>query len=400
MSLEVTNKIEKLGNTFSEFVVKNDQRLKEIEAKGRADPLLEEQVNKLSAAVGEMQAHLDEVTKKAQRPGLAAPGDDSLKAEHRKMFSAYLRRGEKAAAGLADLQAKVSVGDDTEGGYAAPETLDTEIERYERDNSPMREVCRQMTLSNEEYRKLVSQGGAGSGWVGEEEARTETDTPTLAELRPYFGEIYAEPKTTQKALDDLAINVEAWLAEEVGIEFAEQENDAYTKGNGVKKPKGILSHTLSTDVDGTRAFDAIQKIVTGSSGNFVADKMLDVVHALKRGYRNGAIWMVSNLGLAEIRKLKDGDGNYLWRPGLEAGSPSTILGYGVVENDDMPDPAADANALIFGNFQRGYCIYDVQGVRVLRDNVTSKPYVKLYTTKRVGGRLIQDRAFKVLTLSA
>lgn len=390
---------EKLNREWANFKAENDRRLNEVASKGRPDPLTEEKVNRHSEAISAIQAQLDEVQKQAQRLKPADGQDsDPKKAEHRKQFVNYMRGARGAEAAL--IQAAVSVGSDPAGGYAVPETLDLNIERYERDNTPMRGVCTVVALSNENYIKLVSQGGAGSGWVGEQEARPETTTPTLAELRPYFGEIYAEPKTTQRALDDMAIDPEAWLSEEVGIEFAEKENDAYTRGNGVKKPKGILSYTLSTDVDGTRAFGSIQKIVSGSAGAFVADKVIDLVHALKRGYRANAQFMMSNLSLAALRKLKDGQGNYLWQPDFSGGSSGTLLGYSITENDDVPDPAADANALLFGDFRRAYTIYDIRGVRMLRDELTSRPYVKFYTTKRVGGMLVQDRAVKVLTLSA
>lgn len=398
--MSVQNAVENINEAFAQFKAANNARLAEIEKKGSASAETEERVNRLNARVTELQAQLDETQKQAQRRDTA--GDkgaetDPKKAEHRKQFVNYLRGARGAEASL--IQAAVSVGSDPAGGYAVPETLDLAIERYERDNAPMRGLCNLMTLSNENYQKLVSQGGASSGWVGEQEARPETTTPTLAALSPYFGEIYAEPKSTQRALDDMAINVEAWLAEEVGIEFAEQENDAFIRGNGVKKPKGILAYTLSTDVDGTRAFGSIQKVHSGSAGAFVADKLIDLVHSLKRGYRTGAQWMMSNLSLAAIRKLKDGQGNYLWQPDFSAGGSGTLLGYSIAENDDMPDPAADANAAIFGDFRRAYTIYDIRGVRVLRDELTSRPYVKFYTTKRVGGMLVQDRALKVMTLS-
>lgn len=399
--MDVKNAVEKINEAVAQMRAENDRRLAEIERKGYASAETEEKVNKLNARVTEMQAQLEETQKHGQRRSTAGGTDgdsDPRKAEYRKHFTGFLRGTRGAEAAL--LQAAASVGSDPAGGYAVPETLDTAIERYERDNSPMRTVCNVMTLSNENYEKLVSRGGAGSGWVGEEEARTETGTPTLSALRPYFGEIYAEPKSTQKALDDIAIDVEAWLAEEVGIEFAEQENDAFTRGNGVKKPKGILGYTLSTDVDGTRAFGSIQKVNSGSAGAFVADKLIDLVHSLKRGYRANAQFMLSSLGLAAVRKLKDGQNNYLWQPDFAAGEGGTLLGKPVIENDDMPDPAADANALLFGDFRRAYTIYDVRGVRVLRDEFTSKPHVKFYTTKRMGGMLVQDRAVKVYTLSA
>jgi HK97 family phage major capsid protein len=397
--VDLKNAVEDVKKAVADFRAENERALKETKEHGRVSAETAEKVDRLNARVSEVQAQLDEVQKQAQRKSTAGAQDaDPKKAEHRKAFTAFMR-GVKNH-GLDSIQAAVSVGSDPAGGYAVPETLDLEIERYERDNAPMRSVCNVMTLSNENYQKLVSQGGAGSGWVGEQEARTETTTPTLAALSPYFGELYAEPKTTQRALDDMAINPEAWLSEEVGIEFAEQENDAFTRGNGVKKPKGILGYTLSTDVDGTRAFGSIQKIVSGSAGNFVADKLLDLVHALKRGYRTNAQFMLSNLSHAAVRKLKDGQGNYLWHPDFASGGSGTLLGYPIIENDDMPDPAADANALLFGDFRRAYCICDIRGVRVLRDDLTSRPYVKFYTTKRLGGMLVQDRAVKVLTLSA
>lgn len=418
--------IEKLNAEWTGFKAENDRRLKEVEAKGKADPVTEEKVAKHSTAIGELQAkvnslvadaqkeaqksvdsvrtelqaQIDDLTKKLQRKGGGGEPPDpkaELKAKHREAFGQFMRRGKDD--GLADLQANVSVSSDTEGGYAVPETLDREIERFERDNTPMRGLCKVITLSNENYEKLVNQGGASSGWVDEQEARPETNTPSLAALKPYFGEVYANPAATQKALDDLMIDVEAWLAEEVGLEFGEQENDAFTRGSGVKKPKGILSYTLSTQVDGTRAFGSIQNVNSGSSGNFVADKVIDVIYALKRGYRKNAVMMMSALSVAAVRKLKDGQNNYLWQPTYVAGQPQMLSGYPVEENDDMPDPGAGSNSLAFGDFRRAYQICDVRGTRVLRDPFTSKPKVFFYTTKRVGGMVVNDRAVKILTLT-
>lgn len=404
MSVELKQLAEKIQNEWTEFQADNDRRLKEIEAKGRGDgkgdPLTEEKIQKHSEAIGALQKQIDEVQKKASRKG---PGSDDEKAEakadHRKAFGRFMRKGHDD--GLLELQEKaVNVSSDPQGGYAVPESTDSAIEQIERDNAPMREVCDVMTVSGEGYEKLVNKGTASSGWVDEQESRAETNTPELAALKPYFGEIYANPAATQKSLDDMAIDVEKWLADEVGIEFALQENDAFTTGNGVKKPKGILSYTLVATADGARAFGEIEKLHSGSSGAFVADKLIDLVHKLHRGYRQGAMWMTTTLGLAAIRKLKDSVDGYLFQPSWQAGQPATILGYPVVENDDVPVPAADANAAIFGNFKRGYLIADVRGVRVLRDPYTAKPKVLFYTTKRMGGMVKNDRALKVYTLSA
>jgi HK97 family phage major capsid protein len=409
-SPEVGQMVRTLNAEWHQFKQENDRRLKAIEASGgRTDPLTEEKVNKHSAAIGDLQAKLDglvkqlenrvdELQKVMQHKGGAGAGhEDEKQRAHKEGFFGYLRRGKTD--GLAQLQAAVSLGDDTHGGYFVPQTIDKEIEQFERDNTPMRQLCRTISVSNEGYEKIVNQGGSSSGWVDEEEARPETTTPTLAALKPYFGEIYANPALTQKSLDDPQMDLAAWLSEEVGLEFAEQENDAFTRGSGVKKPKGILSYTLSTSVDGTRSFGQIQKVHSGSSGAFVADKLIDLVYSLKRGYRMNARWMFSALALGAIRKLKDGQNNYLFQPSYVAGQPQMLLGYPIEENDDVPDPAADANAALFGDFRRAYIIVDVRGVRVLRDEYTNKPKVHFYSTKRVGGFLANDRAVKVYTLS-
>lgn len=398
--MTMQNVVEDVKKAVADFRAENDKALAEMKAHGRTSAETAEKVDRLNARITEMQAQLDEAQKMAQRTATGGNGDAnaSANAEHSKAFRAFIR-GDRNH-GLDAIKAAVRVGDDTAGGYAVPETLDTVIEQHERDNTPMRGVCTVMTLSNESYKKLVSPGGVGSGWVGEEESRPETTSPSLKELAPYFGEIYAAPKATQKSLDDMFFDVEQWLANEVGFEFAAKENAAFTIGDGVKKAKGILGYTLSTDADGTRAFGSIQKIVSGSAGAFVADKLIDLVYALHRGYRANASFMGSSLALAALRKLKDGNGNYLWQPDFTKGEGGTLLGKPFIENDDMPDPAADANALMFGDFRRAYTIYDIRGVRVLRDEYTVTPYIRFYTTKRVGGMLVQDRAVKVLTLSA
>jgi HK97 family phage major capsid protein len=397
MSAELIKKFEDLQKAVADMRAANDKRLEEIEAKGRADPLLEEKVNKANTAVDQLQAQIDEIAKKAQRPRAGGDGKEGKDGEYAKAFDRYLRKNDVGP--MRDVRASVSVGDDAAGGYLVPDTLDTEIEKYEMDNTPMRALCRVIPVSNEHFEKLVNQGGVASGWVDETETRTETATPNWASLKPYFGEVYAMPGFTQRALDDTFLDLQAEIAQDVGTEFAMQENDSFTKGTGVKKPRGLLGYSLSAAADGTRAFNSIEYIASGSSGTFDGDDLIDLIHKLKRGYRTGASWMISNLGIAAVRKLKDTTtGQYLWQPGLLAGQPDVLLGYPVNENDDWPDPAADAYAVGFGNWRRAYYIVDVRGTRVIRDELTVKGKVLFYSWKRVGGFLVNDRAVKVLKL--
>lgn len=396
---EIKRMLEEQAKTFEAFKSANDQRMKAVESRGHADPLLTEQVEKLNAALSEHQKQIDSIEKSAQRRGAGAASEaDERNAKHAKAFNAFVRTGRDAD--LAEFQAAMQTGNDPGGGWLVPETTSTRIIEFEQNNSPMRELCTVETVANENILFPVDMDGTTATWVGETEARGETNTPLLGEVKPYFGELQAEPKLTQRMIDDAAFNIEAWLEGKIGRAFALQENAAYTSGNGAKKPKGILGHAMSANGDSARPLGEIQFIASGSSGKFVADKIIDLIYALKRGYRQNAQFMTSTLAVAEVRKLKDGAGNYLWQPSFQIGQPATLSGYAVVENDDMPDPAADALALVFAEFKRAYTIFDVRGVRMLRDALTAKPYVKLYTTKRVGGLLTDSNAVKVLKLSA
>ncbi len=395
--------VEKMNAEYTAFKAENDRRLKEIESKGRSDPLTEEKINKHSAALGELQAQIDKLTMQLQRKGSGAGGDqpDAAAKAHSKAFDRFLRTGDVNALRELNVQgAAVSVGSDTEGGYLVPGQMDSVIEKYERDMTPMRQYARVITVANEHYEKLVKQGEASSGWVGEQEARPDTNAPTWALLTPFFGEIYAKPKVTQKALDDAGINLEAELGEDVGVEFAEKENTAYTTGDGVKKPKGLLAYTMSTQADGTRPLGQIQKLHSGSAGNFVADKLIDLVYLLHEGYLANAAWMMNRSSLGAIRKLKDGQNNYLWQPSLVPGVPEMLLGYPIRLNSGVAAPAVDALAATFGDLRRAYQVVDVRGVRMLRDPYTDKPFVVFYSTKRTGGFVVNDRAVKVYALSA
>ena len=393
---DIEDVAEALGKKFDEFKKTNDKRIDGLEEeKGK----LSGQVDTLNEKLGELDALKSSLEK--ELISLKRPDGTGTKAasEHKTAFMQFVRKG--IDTGLGELQAKaLQIGVDSDGGYAVPEELDRNIIELLRDTSPMRQVCNQITVGTPDYKRLVNLGGAGAGWVGETAERPATGTPTLGQISAFMGEIYANPQATQTSLDDLFFNAEGWLNDEVAREFSEKEGNAFLLGNGTNKPKGLLAYTLDVKNDAERDFGVLQKLITGTAGEITGDNLIDLIHALKAGYRANGTWMMGNLTVAYMRKLKDKEGNYLWRPGLEAGAPSVLLGYGITENEDMPDVAADANAIAFGDFKRAYTIVDRIGTRVLRDPYTNKPYVGFYTTKRVGGMLVDSQAVKVLTLSA
>lgn len=380
---------------FDAFKEKNDKRLEAVEQeKGKLAGEVETLNGKLSE-LDELKSALEEELKQVKRP---SGGPQSKAAsEHKTAFIGFMRKGKDD--GLRELERKaLQVGVDEDGGYAVPEELDRTILNLLKDEVVMRQEATTITVGGANYKKLVNLGGTASGWVGETDARPETDASKLGQIEPFMGEIYGNPQATQTMLDDAFFNVEDWINSELAIEFAEQEEIAFTSGNGTKKPKGFLAYASTIDPDKTRAFGTLQHILSGAAAGVTADAIIKLVYTLRKVHRNGAKFMMNNNSLFAIRILKDSEGNYLWRPGLELGQPSSLAGYGVAENEQMPDIAADAKAIAFGNFKRGYTIVDRIGTRILRDPYTKKPFVGFYTTKRTGGMLVDSQAIKLLQI--
>lgn len=405
MSLELKETIQALGKAFDAFKAENDARLKEIEKKGAADPLLAEKVDKINADIAQISAlkkqldTLETAVAQGQFPGGGKNELDRVKAQHKDAFAKFFRKG--AEGGLRDLevQAGLSTLSDPDGGFLVPEDYEQAIDRVALSVSAMRRLATVRTIGTDTYKKLVNQGGASSGWVGEKGARAETNTPTLTEIAINTKEIYAMPAATQTLLDDSRVDIAGWLADEVSIEFSEQESEAFINGNGVEQPKGIAAYAMAAN--SSYVWGKVGYITSGNSSLVNdLDKLIDLQHALKPVYRNGAAWLMNDATLATIRKMKDGDGNYIWVPGLKDGAPDTLLGKPVEIDDNVDDIGADKYPIFFANFKRAYLIIDRQGVRVLRDPYTTKPYVLFYTTKRVGGGIVMYEAIKALKVSA
>lgn len=389
--VEVKAAVENLGRAFEEFKSSNQ---------GAA---LEAKMDTLNTDVDRLQKSIDGLHMAQSRPQASNGTEVALSAganEHKQAFYAgYVRKGVEG--NLQNLEEKaLNIGTDAEGGYAVPEQLDGTIDKLMRDVSPIRRIANVVQIGSANYKKLVNTVGAASGWVGETDARTETTAPQFAEVIPSLGELYANPAATQSMLDDGYFNVESWLAEELAEEFGQQEGAAFINGDGVNKPKGILAHSVSTSDDSSRAFGTLQYIATGIDGDFAAsdpsDILVDLIYSLRPAYRAGAVFLMNTNMVAEIRKFKDADGHYLWRPSLAEGVPATLMGYPVVEAEDMPDMASDSYSIAFGNFEKGYIITDRMGTRVLRDPFSNKPFVHFYTTKRVGGGVVNSEAIKLL----
>ncbi|MPZ55029.1 MAG: phage major capsid protein [Rhizobiales bacterium] len=395
---------DELMRAFDAFKETNDERIAAIERRGSADILSEEKVDRINAALDAHGRRLDEITLKHVRPLLSSErsgGQTYDSREHKSAFEAYVRTGESA--GLRALETKaLSVGSNPDGGYLVPAEVETEIGRRLAAISPIRAIAGVREISANVYKKPFMTAGPATGWVGETAARTQTASPTLAELTFPAMELYAMPAATATLLEDAAVNVDEWIASEVELTFAEQEGAAFVTGDGDNKPTGFLSY--DTVANASWAWGDLGYIATGVDGSFAAanpsDNLVDLVYALKAGYRQNGAFVMNRKTQGMIRKFKDTSGGYLWQPPAQAGGRASLMTFLVVEAEDMPDIDADSLSVAFGDFRRGYLIVDRQGVRVLRDPFTAKPYVLFYTTKRVGGGVQDFDAIKLLKFAA
>ena len=391
-----------LTRTFEEFKSTNDDRLEQIERRMGADVLTEEKLARIDRAMDEASRRVDALSLKSRRPLLGGDGQDApVNREHKAAFESYVRGGDSD--GLKRLEAKsLSAGSGPDGGYLVPTNAEREILRRMSAASPIRAIASVRPVSTATFKKAFSSTGPVAGWSGETAVRSQTGAQQLSDLTFPTFELFAQPAATQTLLDDASVDIERWIAEEVQIAFAEQEGAAFVTGDGVDKPKGFLA--VPQVANASWAWGSLGTIATGAAGAFPAtdgaDKLVDLIYALKAGYRQNGTFVMNRKTQSAIRKLKDSSGHYLWAPPSVAGAQATLMSFPVVEAEDMPDIATDAAAVAFGDFRRGYLVVDRMGIRILRDPFSAKPYVLFYTTKRVGGGVQDFEAIKLLKFSA
>jgi HK97 family phage major capsid protein len=400
---DVTAAFEDFARSFEAFRATNDERLAEIETRLSADVVTEEKLARIDTALHEAKRRLDRVQLDRGRPALggAEPRPDAGLTEHKAAFDLYVRAGE--ASGLKRLEEKaLSAGSGPDGGYLVPATVEKEVLTRLANLSPIRAISSVRTISTGLYKRAFSTAGPAAGWVGETASRPQTASPNLAELAFPAMELYAMPAATQTLLDDAIVDIDGWLAAEVETVFAEQEGFAFVRGDGVNKPKGFVA--APNVAEASWSWGNLGYVATGVAGGFPtenpADVLIDLIYALKAGYRQNAVFVMNRKTQSVMRKFRDESGAYMWQPPAVAGQPATFMSFPVVEAEDMPDIAANSLSVAFGDFRRGYLVVDRAGIRVLRDPYSAKPYVLFYTTKRVGGGVQDYAAIKLLKFAA
>lgn len=431
---EVKNLIEEQGSAWQEFKRTNDELI-QAKADGKAVADLEAKLANLSVAVDGAKSRADdafEEMKASKRPNLGGGGDsdvqkeaksfnDALRADmqskgrlvaeisvdqyaqYKSAFMGLVRHGDLERLS-ADERKALSAGSDPDGGYLLPTPTVGRIVQKVYEQSVMRQLADVQTISTDAIEGIVDNGEAGAGWTSETGTRSETTTPTVGKWRIEAHEMYAEPRVTQKLLDDAAVDIESWLGGKVADKFARVEGTAFWNGNGSGQPRGLATYTTAATGDDSRAWGQFEHVKSGANGDFhttKADPLQDLIGAMRDQYLAGASFVMRREVRTKIRKLKEATSDrYLWEPSLQAGQPDRLLGYPVRIDQFMPALATDSLSLAFGDFREAYLIVDRLGIRILRDPFTAKPYVKFYTTRRVGGGAVNFEAVKFLKFAS
>ena len=334
----------------------------------------------------------------AGRPMLAS---GEAGAPHQKAFDAYVRSGDDTGVrSLASLgsglegKAMTTVVAADGGVLVSPQTAET-IRAILVNTASIRSIATVVTVDATSYDVLIDRGDVGIGWATETTVSAETSTGILEKINIPLHELSAQPKASQRLLDDAAFDIEAWLATRIAERFARAESEAFIKGDGINKPKGFLSYTAVANA--SWGWNAIGYVPTGVAGGLTnIDPVVDLVYALGAQYRAGAAFVMNSKTTGVLRKLKDADGRFLWSDGVVNAEPPRLMGYKVLICEDMPDVGASSYSVAFGNFEAGYTIAERPDLRILRDPYSAKPHVLFYATKRVGGAVSDFAAIKLL----
>jgi len=447
-----------LGDNFAELKAAIDERDADIKAFGEARKETDEKIGRIDAAISageeryaELQASTDKIFaaldqmaigggkrgEAAEKQAAAArqffaryeapsekikpenviPGDfgqghiDAY-AKYAESWITLLRKNGNFANLTPDIQANLRVGLDNQGGFLVPVEMEAIVRQRLFDTSPMRQIAQVQEIGSDKWEApYMSDDAVSGGWVGEMDTRPETGTQDLGMMTIEAFEQYAMPKASQRALDDMILDLGNWIMRVTGNKMIRTENAAYVTGNGSKKPRGFVDYgtdsVTTTDADG-RDWGKLQYVPIGAAGAFPtltsgaadATALIDMIAALNQGYHAGATWAMSRLTAAVVRKLRDADGRYLvdfnGGAGLEGSAALfTLHGYPIAQLDDMPVVASDSFSIAFGNFGEGYMIVDRLGMRTIVDNITTKGQVKFYMTKRTGGDVQNFDAIKL-----
>lgn len=405
MSAEIKAEIEKIGSAFESFKKAQDD-VDAILKKGQGEAAeMKEQVDRIEKDLADsldMKKRMEELeasTKRIADNVELAHKESEKKGIDLEAYGSALRKSVKnnwRNVSLTEKEEKaLSAGVDADGGYTIEPFLG-DVTSIMFDSSPMRQLASTVTIGTETYKGIIDDDEAAAGWVAETAARPVTATPQMNELLINAYEMYAFPTATEAVLEDSRFDLASWLQMKVRDKFARLEATAFVTGSGSGQPNGFASYTTKTANGDVYTYNQIGAVVTAGATAITTDELVDLRSLLKAPYRANAYFVFNRATEGYIRKLKDGDGNYIWQPSYQLGVPDTLLGQRTSLFEDMADIATGAVTVGLGDFRQGYLIVDRVGTSVLEDPYTQKPYKGFYIRRRVGGAVQNFDCIKVL----
>ncbi len=439
--------IEKIAGAFDAFRKSHDEQIAELK-KGISDPVLLERLSKIEgsldtaveskskieAAIAAERKEREELELRLQRFNIKGDGDNAKREleiklfnrllaaqaaeqksvavvvdgkgydEYKAAFERFMRKNDRLL--TADEVKTLSVGSDPDGGYLVTPDVSGRIVKKVYETSPIRQIAASQPISTDALEGIEDLGEAGCGYAGEHGTSGDTTTPQIGKWRIPVHIIDSEPKATQSLLDDAEVDVEMWLSGKVGNKFGRFENGEFCTGAANKILGFAGGYTAAADSGAGVTWGTIGFIKSGANGDFVADasfpadKIFELMGLLKNDYLPNAKFVTRRTVVTKMRKFKDTTGDYLWQPSLVLGTPELFAGHPLIRAEDMPALGTNSLSLAFGDFEQGYQIVDRQGIRVLRDPYTAKPYIKFYTTKRTGGAVLNFEAIKLMKFAS
>ena len=431
--VEIKTQFDKVMRTLETF--KSEHSADLAKKANREDVVTLEKHEKLLTDIDGLKAALNESVAKWNAAGGGKTAEDKRKLEAKAAinqvadmefagFDHWVRKGDEgmlrqsqalaakaendfAEFGLKDLSTVVNA----DGGYMVHPEVESEMIDIILDTSPMRQIARVHEIGTKELEIPVNKRGASAAWITELATRVATLTSEIELIKFGVSEIYALPAVTLSILEDAEFNVEAWLTNEVVTAMNIAENTAFVAGDGVKKPRGFT--TVDKVEDDSWTWGKLGYKLTGKSGGFNvsapgssvgptpatngADCLFDLIYAFKAEMRANLDWTMRKSTLREVRKLKDGDGKYLYKDEMtQSGLVTMLLGYPTMEFEDMPAIGADQYAIALGDFSQGYLITDRIGLQVRRDEASNPGFVVFHFRRRVGGDVRDYQAIKFL----
>ncbi len=343
---------------------------------------LTQEIAKREQAENELKDRLDTIETKAYRIGNGS-GNEEKDAEY-KAFEKFIVSG-KASLSLDESKA-LRTDIDTDGGFLVhPEITDLLLKNIT-EISPMRQISRVRQTSSKSIIIHRRTGLVQGGWVGECEQITDNNS-TYGDEEIFVNKLTVCSTITIEMIQDSSFSMETEIMMDVTEDFAQKEGEAFVTGDGVKKPEGFVNDAR------------IQIVTTGIANDISADSIIEIAGELKTGY--SPVYLLNRRTVAAVRQLKDGNGQYLWQPGLAGGLPNTLNGSPYLETPDLDDIAADSKPIAYGDFGRGYTIVDSVMMSVIRDQFTlaQQGKVKFIFMRRVGGQVVLPEAIKILQVA-